>query len=93
MFTTIVNPDSSAFKALRSNLALALTAHLLLGKAAAAADGPLANPLGAVLARAGAGVLAGDVAELAGRLARVAGVVEGVFPEVLQVLAASSSSA
>jgi hypothetical protein len=89
MFTTIVNPEASAFKSIRSGITAALAAHLLYGRAAMAADGSAASSCGAVLGRVGAAALAADVAELGQRLAAVAAVCEAVHGSTLELLASA----
>jgi hypothetical protein len=89
MFTTIVNPDASGFKSIRSGIISALAAHLLYGRAALAADGSAASACVTVLGRVGAAALQEDVADLGQRLAGVAAVCEAVHGDVLALLAAA----
>lgn len=88
MFTTIVNPDASSFKSIRSGILSALAAHLLYGRAALAADGSAGSACVSVLSRVGAAALQEDVADLGQRLAGVAAVCEAVHGDVLALLAA-----
>jgi hypothetical protein len=91
MFTTIVNPDASSFKSIRSGILSALAAHLLYGRAALAADGSAGSACVSVLSRVGAAALQADVADLGQRLAGVAAVCEAVHGDVLALLAARAS--
>jgi hypothetical protein len=89
LFTSLVNPDSPGFRALRSNLCAAAACALLHGP-----ESPLARPasspaLASLLQRAGAAALADDVAALAARLAAVAAAQEAVFGGVFEALTAS----
>lgn len=87
MFMRIVNPDSAAFKSIRSGLCTALYAHLLLGGARLAPDAAAGQAVAAALARVGASVLQQDVAAAAEQLLRVAAVNEAVHEELLPLLA------
>lgn len=87
MFTTIVNPEASSFKSIRSGILNALAAHLLYGRAAMAADGSAGSACTNVLSRVGAAALQEDVADLSQRLAGVAAVVEAVHGDLVALLA------
>jgi hypothetical protein len=88
MFTSIVDPSGAAFKSVRAAVCSALLAHALYGRAALAPAGATGRAVGAALARAGAGALFDDVAALGERVAAVAGVVEAVWGDALEVLLA-----
>jgi hypothetical protein len=92
MFTTIVNPDASSLKSIRSGIIAALAAHLLYGRAALAADGSAGSACVAVLGRVGAAALQEDVADLGQRLAGVAAVCEAVHGDMVALLAAAAAS-
>ncbi len=88
-FRALMNPSSAAFTSISNALAGSLAVHLLLGGAAVAADaGGAGRAVAALLGRVGAGALAGEVAALAGRLARVCGMTERVFAPAYEVLLA-----
>lgn len=88
MFTTIVDPETAAFKSIRSAITTSLAAHLLYGRAALAADGTVAAACQTLLGRVGAAALSDDVAELGERLVSVAAVSEAVHGQLLGTLAA-----
>ncbi len=85
MFVTIVNPESAAFRSIRSGVCAALLAHLLHGKERLAGQ---REAVAAALGRIGASALADDVAALGQQLASVAAVNEAVHEELLQALLA-----
>jgi hypothetical protein len=80
LFTSLVNPDSPGFRALRANLCAATACALLHGPEALTKS----RAAQVLLARAGASALAGEVGELAARLAAVATVQERVFGGVIE---------
>lgn len=88
MFTTIVDPETAAFKSIRSAITSSLAAQLLYGRAALAADGATAAACQTLLARVGAAALSDDVADLGEKLASVAAVNEAVHGHTLMTLAA-----
>lgn len=92
MFTTIVDPEASAFKSIRSGMTAALAAHMLYGRAALAADGSAGAACSSVLGRVGAAALSEDVADLGQRLVAVAAVCEAVHGSTLAVLAIATPS-
>jgi hypothetical protein len=86
LFTSLVNPDSPGFRALRFNLCAAAAVGLLHGPSSPCANPKTSPALSALLQRAGAAALGEDVAALAARLASVVAVQEAVFGEVIEGL-------
>ena len=91
LFTSLVNPQSAGFRALRANLCAAAACALLHGPDSLLARPASSPALASLLQRAGASALAEDVAALAARLAAVAAAQEAVFGEVLEALASAPS--
>lgn len=86
MFMTLVNPESSSFKALKNMLCVVLLTCVLHGPDVLSGDSEAARAAASALARAGASALVQDVASLAGKLADIAAVNEAVHGDILAVM-------